>query len=438
MRKYVKHIQIFLVALLMFTFTVPIHSAAASSFKTEAESAIIVDFNTGKILYAKNEDEALPPASMTKMMTEYIVLEKIAAGEVDWDTKTEVSDFVYEISANKDFSGIGLRKNVEYTVKELFDAMVINSDNATSIALAELIAGSEGEFVKLMNAKAEEIGLTHSKFVNTTGLDNHSLKGKHPEGTKADDTNLLSARDAARLAYHLINDFPESLEVSSMVSKDFEDHTIPNWNWMLPHDSVNLKQFYYEGVDGLKTGHTDLAKFAFTSTAKRDDVRLITVVMKTDSMEARFIETAKLLDYGFDKFEVVELFPAGFTKAEESTIPVAKGKEDSVEVALAEAMSLKINKATEEDYDVVFEMDEELVNQDGELTAPLEKGQKVGVAKLVYKESTAIPHITDEKQEVTVDLVTTEEVRKKNWFSLMLSSIGNVFSNLGAKIKNIF
>src|SRR5699024_3039650 len=288
------------------------------------------------------------------------------------------------------------------------------------------------------NHNRNEITLTHSKFDNTNGLDNHSLKEKHPEDTKADDTNLLSARDAARLAYHLINDFPESLEVSSMVSKDFEDHTIPNWNWMLPHDSVNLKQFYYEGVDGLKTGHTDLAKFAFTSTAKRDDVRVITVVMKTDSMEARFIETAKLLDYGFDKFEVVELFPAGFTKAEAPTIPVAKGKEDSVEVALAEAMSLKINKASEEDYDVVFEMDEELVNQDGELTAPLEKGQKVGVAKLVYKDSTAIPHITNEKQEVTVDVVTTEEVQKKNWFSLMLSSIGNVFSSLGAKIKNIF
>src|SRR5699024_11642800 len=130
-----------------------------------------------------------------------------------------------------------------YSVKDLFDAMVINSDNATSVALAELVAGSEGDFVKLMNEKAKELGLTQSKFVNSSGLDNASLNGKHPEGTKADDTNLLSARDAARLAYHLISDYPESLEVSATVSKEFEDHTIPNWNWMLPHDSVNLQQF---------------------------------------------------------------------------------------------------------------------------------------------------------------------------------------------------
>src|SRR5699024_9394343 len=153
--------------------------------------------------------DALPPASMTKMMTEYIILEKISKGEIDWDTETEVSDFVYEISADKDFSGIGLRQNIKYSVKDLFDAMVINSDNATSVALAELVAGSEGDFVKLMNEKAKELGLTQSKFVNSSGLDNASLNGKHPEGTKADDTNLLSARDAAKLAYHLIDDFPE-------------------------------------------------------------------------------------------------------------------------------------------------------------------------------------------------------------------------------------
>src|SRR5699024_2170079 len=118
-------------------------------------------------------------------------------------------------------------------------------------------------------------------------------------------------------------------------------------------------------------------------TAERDGTRLITVVMKTESMEARFLETAKLLDYGFDKFEAVELFPAGFKKENESTIPVTKGKEDTVEIALADALSMKIKKATEEDYDIVMEIDESLVNEDGELTAPIEKGQEVGVAKLI-------------------------------------------------------
>src|SRR5699024_6184813 len=151
-RKVLNYISI---VLLIFSFVLPVQNVHADRFKTKAESALMVDVDTGNVLYRTNEDEALRPASMTKMMTQYIVLEKIAEGEIDWDTTPEISDFVYEISANESFSGIGLRQNVEYTVKQLFEAMVINSDNATSIALAELIAGSEGEFVKLMNEKAE-------------------------------------------------------------------------------------------------------------------------------------------------------------------------------------------------------------------------------------------------------------------------------------------
>src|SRR5699024_9609991 len=119
-------------------------------------------------------------------------------------------------------------------------------------------------------------------------------------------------------------------------------------------------------------------------------------------------------------------------------VPVAKGKEDAVEVALAEAMSVKIEQGTEEDYDLTIELDEELINAEGELIAPIKKGEKVGVAKLVYDESTSIAHITNENEEITVDLVATEDVDKKNWFSLTLRAIGNFFSNLGTKIKNIF
>lgn len=429
MHKFKKQIYI-LFTVIAVVFLLSPTNIAAQTLETKAESAIIVDYNTGQILYAKNENEALPPASMTKMMTEYIVLEKVANGEISWDDTTEISDFVYEISGNSSFSGIGLRKNVEYTIKDLFDAMVINSDNATSIALAEYIAGSEGEFVKLMNQKGEELGLSDFKFVNSTGLDNASLNGKHPEGTNADDTNLLSAKAAAQLAYHLVNDFPESLETSSIPSKQFEDQEILNWNWMLPHDAEYIEQFYYEGVDGLKTGHTDLAKYAFTSTAKRGDERLITVVMKTESIEERFKETAKLLDYGFDSFETVELFPAGYKKEGASAIPVEKGKAESVEIALGEPISFKIKKGTEESYDVQFTIDPQKLNENGALEAPLEKGEKVGEAKLIFNDSTEFPFITDDKKEVTVDLVTTEAVEKKNWFSLMISAIGDFFKNL--------
>jgi len=422
-----------MVACLLFNPTI-----SDAAVDTVAETAIIVDVDSGKILYAKDENEALPPASMTKMMTEYIVLEKISNGEISWDTTTQISDFVFDISAVEAFSGIGLRKNIDYTVKELYEAMAINSDNATTIALAELISGSEGEFVKLMNEKGEEMGLPDFKFVNSTGLDNESLGGRHPEGTKADDTNLLSAKSAALLAYHIVTDFPEALDISSVPETEFEDQLIRNYNWMLPHETSFLKQFYYEGVDGLKTGHTTLAGYTFTSTAKQKDRRLITVVMKTESEAIRFQETAKLLDYGFDNFQKEELFPAGYKLKDESTIDVVKGKKDTVDVALEEAIEVLIQKGTEDDYHIEYELDEKKFNENGELVAPIEKGEKVGTAKLVYDGEEDYGYLVNAKENTTVDLVTTSEVEKKNWFSLMLSSIGGFFTGLFDSIVGLF
>lgn len=169
-------------ALVLTSLGTPAMSVYADELELEAESVILVDAETGKILYAKDPDVALPPASMTKIMTEYLVWEAIENGDISWDTTTQISDYAYSISANGDFSGVGLTQQKDYTVKELYEAMAINSDNATSIALAELIAGSESEFVKLMNEKGEELGLQEYKFVNSTGLDNESLGDNYPEG----------------------------------------------------------------------------------------------------------------------------------------------------------------------------------------------------------------------------------------------------------------
>src|SRR5699024_4937296 len=168
---------------------------------------------------------------------------------------------------NDDFSGVGLRQNVDYTVEQLYEAMAINSDNATTAALAEFIADSEGEFVKMMNDKAEELGMTESKFVNASVLDNESLDGNHPEETEVDDTNLMAAKDAAILAYNLITDYPETLEISSTPSTDFDGQEIRNWNYMIKHDTDYLKDFYYEGLDGFIIGYTDIACFFFSGSA---------------------------------------------------------------------------------------------------------------------------------------------------------------------------
>ncbi|TQS76362.1 D-alanyl-D-alanine carboxypeptidase [Ornithinibacillus gellani] len=412
-------------------------SSQAKSFDLEAESAILVDAETGKVLFAKNPDLVLPPASMTKMMTEYLVQEAIANGDIDWDTKTQISDYAYSISANAYFSGVGLRQNKDYQVKELYEAMAINSDNATTIALAELIAGTETDFVKLMNAKAEEMGLTDYEFVNSTGLDNESLGDMRPKGTDEKATNLLSARSTALLAYYLVNDYPEILDISSIPEMDFDGQEIRNWNWMLPHDASFLKPFFYEGVDGLKTGFTELAGNSFTGTAERDGKRLITVVMKTDSREARFEETAKLLDFGFDQFEDKELFPAGYTLKNKSTIPVVKGKEKSVDIETKEAFQIPILKGEEDQYSIDYHIDKSLLDKEGNLVAPIKKGSKVGTAELVYEGDDFGYIFGGKDKKIEVDLVTKQDVEKKNWFMLTLSAIGDFFSNLFTSIVDM-
>jgi D-alanyl-D-alanine carboxypeptidase (penicillin-binding protein 5/6) len=416
--------------LLMTSFMIqPTYTEAASSLDLNAESAILVDAETGKVLYAKDADVALPPASMTKMMTEYLVLEAINEGEIDWDTTTQISDYAYRISANVLFSGVGLKQNQDYRVEDLYHAMAVFSDNATTIALAELIAGTEGEFVKMMNEKAEELGLSEAKFVNSTGLDNETLGDDVPEGTDPNGSNLLSARSAAQLAYHLVNDYPVALDISSKTEVEFDGHTVENLNWMLPHDATYLQPFAYEGMDGLKTGNTELAGYTFTGTAERDGKRLITVVMKTDSKEERFEETAKLLDYGYDNFESQELFASGDQLEGQATLPVAKGKEKEVSVSISDGISIPIKADEAELYSLEYQIDEEKLNEDGELVAPIENDEKVGTATLVYEGESDYGYIFDQ-DTVVVDLVADEAVEKANWFMLTLGAIGDFFTNI--------
>lgn len=415
---------------------------ADSTLDIDAESAILVDAKTGKVLYAKNPDEALPPASMTKMMTEYLVWEAVESGDFNWDDTTQISDYPYGISANPSFSGIGLKQGTDYTIQSLYEAMAINSDNAATIALAEEIAGSEGEFVKLMNEKAEEMGLHDFKFVNTTGLENESLGDNYPEGTDPKGINLLSARSAALLAYHLVNDYPEALEIASIPATEFDGQTITNYNWMLAHEGSNLKQYHYEGVDGLKTGNTDLAGYCFTGTAERDGQRLISVVMKTDSEDQRFKETIKLFDYGYDNFADTEIFKAGYQLDDQQTLPVEKGKNKEVNIAIKDAFNLPIKKNQKEDFIVQYTIDEKLLTEDGNLIAPIKKGTKVGTAELVNKDGIDYGYITPGVEKETQDLVVTEDIEKKNWFMNGIDSVGgffmDLFSTIFDKVKGWF
>lgn len=423
--------------------------ASAVELGLQAEAAILVDGNSGKILYELNPDMTLPPASMSKMMTEYLLLEAIHDKKVSWDQEVSISDYVFKISQNTKLSNVPLRKDVKYTVKELYESMAIYSANGSTIALAETIAGSETNFVQMMNEKAQELGMKDAKFVNATGLNNSDLLGMHPKGTGETDENMMSPRSVAILAFNLINDYPEVLETASIPFKKFtkgidgEGISMLNWNAMLPDIPGYLQQFAYEGVDGLKTGSTELAGYCFTGTAERNGMRLISVVMRTNSQYARFEETKKLFDYGFSNFVEKELFPANYQIKKQDAVAVEKGKEKQVQIASKEPLKTVIKTNEEELYEPKLVLDKKALSKDGTLVAPVKKGQKVGYLTYEYKGENNYGYLTDNGAvNEKVDIVTQSEVEKANWFSLTMRAIGGFFgdiwSSVAGGIKGLF
>lgn len=407
---------------------------AEASLDLDAEAAIVIDAESGKILYSKMIDSVLPIASMTKMMSQYLIFEAIEDGTITWDQEVPISDFVRQLSHDKSLSNVSLRQDYPYTVKELYESVTIYSANGSMIALAELISGSEAAFVQKMNEKAAELGLEDYEFVNSTGLNNSDMAGNHPEGTEADAENVLSARATAKLAFHLIHDYPEILETASIPVKMFqagpgEEERMENWNWMISGIKPDLERFAYEGIQGLKTGSTDTAGAAFTGVAKRGDLQLISVVMRTPTREARFTETKKLLDYGFGQFSKTELFSAGFIPEGQGTLPVVGGKEQEVSISSSAPLTTVIKNGEESLYSVELVLDEEQLNEDGELVAPLEAGQEVGKLELVYSGEEVIDYLYP-TQKVEVAVATETSVEAAGWFTMTMRAIGGFFSGI--------
>ncbi|WP_420798990.1 serine hydrolase [Paenisporosarcina cavernae] len=414
----------------------PKGTEAADNLNLLVDGAILIDADSGKILYEQNAATPLGIASMTKMMTEYLLFEAIEEGNVTWDQQYSVTDYTYKISQDRVLSNVPLRRDGTYTVQELYEAMAIYSANAATIAIAETIAGTETQFVKMMNEKAEELGLEDYRFVNSTGLSNTDLQGMHPDGTKPEDENVMSARSTAKLAYRLLKDYPEVLDTTQIRTKQWVEGTkMDNWNFMLPG-----AVFEYKGavVDGLKTGTTNFAGHCFTGTAKKGDMRLIAVVMKAvdskgvGSYKARFDATAALFNYGFSQFSKEELVPAGYTFEKQKTIPVIKGKEDKVKIAVKDPIEMVIKTSEKDMYQAVFEKDSKKL-KDGALEADVKEGTVVGSVNLEKAEGEDYGFVSD--QDAISSVVTTEAVERANWFSLTMQGIGHFFSNLfgGAK-----
>lgn len=389
-----------------------------------SESAILVDGKSSRILYQKEPDLALPPASITKVMTEYLVLDAIKSGRISWDQKTPVSEYVFRISQNRKLSNVPLRKDERYTVRELYESMTIYSANGSTIALAELIAGSEADFIKMMSRKAAQLGLKNYKFVNSTGLNNSDLTGMHPPGTGSKEENTMSPRSAALLAYHVINDHPEVLKTSSIPRKVFREGTpdrirMDNWNWMLPG-----LVYAYPGCDGLKTGSTDLGGYSFVATAKRNGMRFISVVMKADSYAARFGDTRRLLDYAFDNYRPRVIFPQGH----KALLPVLNGKQKTVEVVTRQPLAVMVKPGEEKLIQPAYRLDPALA-RNGALVAPLRKGRAVGYLTANFTGSHNFAYLTAAGKE-KVEIYTTHPVKKVSWFTVLVRRVWSFFANL--------
>ena len=285
---------------MMFSALLPAFAAAPD---VRAKAFILIDADTGEILHEKNSEAVLVPASMTKLMTLYLVMENIAQQNIRWTDNVTISAFSNKISRQPSLSSFQLPTGKTYTVQELFYATALNSSNAGAIALAEHIGGTEGKFVDMMNQRAKSFGLDDVKFVNSSGLNNADLMGEHPPQMARNEDTKLSARSMATIAFRMLNDYPEYEQYSSMGQKTIREGQsdqiiISATNRLLPG-----KTYAMEGVKGLKTGYTFNAGFCFTGYAVRASGRFVSVVMGAETTEERFRGSGRLLQYGFDLAE---------------------------------------------------------------------------------------------------------------------------------------
>lgn len=277
-----------------------------------AKSYILQDFASGRVIAENNPDERLPPASITKLMTAYVVSHELASGNIKLDDDVLISEKAWRMVGSRSF----IEVNTKVPVEALLRGMIIQSGNDAAVALAEHIAGSEETFAQMMNQYAQQLGMVDTNYRNSTGL--------------PDPDHYTTARDIATLSTAIIRDYPDHYKWYAEKEYKYNDITQHNRNKLLWRDS---------SVDGLKTGHTEEAGYCLAASAIRDEMRLISVVLGTRSDNARAQETQKLFNYGFRFFETHELYPA-LTKIADSK--VWKGSEKLVQLGLAQPLFVTV------------------------------------------------------------------------------------------------
>ncbi len=315
-----------------------------------AKGYLLIDLTTGQELAEFNSNERLEPASLTKLMTAYMVFSALENKQIQPDQKVPVSTNAWKAVGSRMF----IEPNRDVTVDELVHGMIIQSGNDATTALAELLAGDENNFARLMNQQAKQLGMTNTNFENATGLPG-------PQ-------HYTTASDLAKLASAIIQHFPEYYRYYSIKEYAYNGITQKNRNRLLWID---------ESVDGMKTGHTSSAGYCLVSSAKRTlpngvERRLLSVVLGTESSEARAQESLKLLNYGFQTYETVKLYSA---QQAVSTSTVYKGESKEVRIGLTEDLLINVPRGMANQLEAV-------VQRQNKLIAPIQKGTKLGTIQL--------------------------------------------------------
>lgn len=377
-------LSILLFMALISSLLTPLASAEGnkSELANGAKSAILIERDTGAVLYDKNSHEKLAPASMTKIMTMILIMEALDKGQINWDDKVRTSEYAASMGGSQIF----LETGEEMTVKEMLKGISIGSANDASVAMAEHISGSEQAFVDKMNQKVKELGLKDTKFQNPTGL-------------PAKD-HYSSAYDMGMMAKELLK-YEKITKYTGMYESYLREDSDKKF-WLV---NTNKLVRFYPGVDGLKTGFTSEAKYCLTATAKKNDMRVVAVVFGLKSSKDRNAEVSKMLDYAFSQYQTKPLYDKGQTLGKTQ---VSKGKMEKVEAITDEPISLLTKKGEKLD-DI-----EKKITLDDDLRAPIKKGDEIG--EVVIEKSGKVLSETP--------LVAKKSVPEAGWWELYKRSFG--------------
>lgn len=369
--------------ILILVLLIPGVTFAEDDPTPNAGSSILMEVSTKTILYEKNKDSQVAVASLTKMMAQILILEAIESGNLTWDEQVKASSN----AAGYGGTQIYLQPGEMMSVRDLMKGITMASANDATVVLAERIAGSEEAFVKMMNEKAQKLGLKNTNFMNPTGLD--------------EDNHYSSAYDMALIAIELLK-HDEILEFSS-VYEDYLRKDTPNKFWLV---NTNKLVRFYDGADGLKTGFTDNAGYTMAVTAKRNDMRLIAIVLGEAVSKVRNQETTSLLDYGFNLYKV----------------QVIKKQGDVIK-------TVDLNKATKNKVDVVLDRDITVLSKKSDTEKSYTEKVNINEVKLPLKENQIVGNIEiydQGKQIGSYPLIVKEDVKKKNIFKLFLDNLKDI------------